>query len=158
MEEMKNHHYSCAAEQAELLCQLDAAVAMGKASLHDCRQGGRHAATADNKRLRLQQIQAGERERHMARRLDVVLYTNHSLRGQIASLRDNVLRDRDHCNCLLQRHTAIVEASAQYTNSLQLENETRLLIRSIKQKVDSTTKSSQVCTACLLYTSDAADE
>ena len=146
VQEMRHHHHSCAAEQTELLCQLDAAVTMGKASLHDCRQGGRHEAKAVKKKLRLQQIQAGERERHMARRLDVVLHTNHSLRKQIASLRDNVLHDREHCNNLLQRHTATVEAAIQCTNNLQLENQTKLARRSIKQKVDSSSKPCQVRT------------
>lgn len=143
---MIKHHYSCAAEQAELVSHLDAAVAMGKASLHDCRQlqGGQDATAGANKRLRLQQLQVCERERHMARRLDVVLHTNHSLRGEIARLRDDVLRDRNHCSTLLQRHATVVEATTQYTNSLQLEKQTSSVNRSIKQKVDSTTKTSQV--------------
>lgn len=147
MDEMKKHPYSCAAEQAELVRQLDAAVTLGKAALHDCRRGeGRHDGAGANQRLRLYQLQASERQRHVASRLDVVLHTNLSLRERIANMRDTVLQDREHCNTLLQRHTAVVEAASQYTKHLQLENDTNSVARIIRQTVDSMAAVSQVPT------------
>jgi hypothetical protein len=120
-------------------------VTLGTAALHDCRKGGNHAADGANKRLRLQQFQVCERERQLGRRLDVAVHTNNSLHARIARLRNNVLQDRDHCNRLLQRHTSIVKAAALYTNNLRQENQTKAVIGSIKQKVDTARRTSQVC-------------
>lgn len=141
--EIREHPYSCAAEQVELVSRLDVAVETGKATLHGCRQRGHNTTAGANKRLRLQQVRVSKREGLITRHLNVILHKNHSLAGRIADLRNTVLRDREHCNNLLHRHTTLVEAAAQYTNSVLLETQTKSVCRSIKQNLDST-KSSQV--------------
>jgi hypothetical protein len=119
------------------------------AALHDCRQGGSHIADEANKKLRLQRFQVCERERQLGRRLDAALHINNSLRAEIARLHHNVLQDRDHCNRLLQRYTSFVEAAAQYDSNLELEIQTKALIRSIKQKAAAVRRISQVCVSAM---------
>lgn len=151
---MAKRPYSRVAQQAKFVSQLDAARLMWQSALHSFRMGGEHNVGQDSKRLRLLHLQALEQERHMARRLDVTLHQNQTMWEQVANLRDKVLRDRDQCSALLEKHSVLTEAADQYTRSLQLENEIRSQCRFAKQKLADTRTNCEVClTDCVMYVS-----